>query len=158
MNTRYRIPLFVAGLALLAAILVVNTTRAKSSVTTITRVSVDSNGVQGNYWSDYPSISADGRYVAFYSLASNLVNGDTNNAWDVFIHDTQTGDTTRVSVDSNGNQGIGDEFYWWKASISADGHYVAFASAASNLVEGILLMRLIYLYIICKQQQPLASQ
>jgi len=69
------------------------------------RVSVDSNGVEGNGDSDYPSISADGRYVAFPSGATNLVAGDTNGALDVFVHDRQTGQTTRVSVDSNGVEG-----------------------------------------------------
>jgi hypothetical protein len=51
------------------------------------RVSVDSLGSQGNGYSVYPAISADGRYVAFNSGASNLVSGDTNGAWDVFVHD-----------------------------------------------------------------------
>ena len=71
-----------------------------------TRVSVDSAGGQGNDESLYdPALSADGRYVAFYSTASNLVLGDTNGAWDIFVHDRQTGSTMRVSVDSAGGQG-----------------------------------------------------
>src|SRR5258706_583306 len=98
-----------------------------------TRVSVDSNGNQGNLASVGSSISADGRYVAFGSSASNLVLGDTNNSSDVFVHDMQTGITTRVSVDSNGNQGNLDSS---GSSISADGRYVAFNSNASNLVTG----------------------
>ena len=70
-----------------------------------TRVSVASSGVQGNGDSRYPSISSDGRYVAFSSGATNLVAGDDNGAWDIFVHDRQTGTTTRVSVDSSGNEG-----------------------------------------------------
>ncbi len=60
-----------------------------------TRVSVASDGAQGNDNSRFPSISADGRYVAFYSFASNLVGGDTNGVDDIFVHDQQTGTTTR---------------------------------------------------------------
>ncbi len=51
-----------------------------------------------------------GRYVAFYSDASNLVAGDTNAVRDVFVHDTQTGITTRVSLDSTGAEGNGDSY------------------------------------------------
>jgi len=100
---------------------------------TITRVSVDSAGNQGNSGSYQPSISADGRFVAFNSRASNIVPGDTNNTLDIFVRDTLTNTTTGVSVDSAGNQGnsgSGDP------SISADGRFVAFTSAASNLVPG----------------------
>jgi|GEM_PF-1585857 len=98
-----------------------------------TRVSVASDGTQGNGDSECPSISADGRYVAFASLASNLVPGDTNGTWDVFVHDRLTGQTTRVSVASGGAQGNSGS---WCPSISADGRYVAFQSYASNLVPG----------------------
>jgi PKD repeat protein len=104
-----------------------------STTGTTTRVSVASDGSQGNDWSQGPSISADGRYVAFHSDASNLVSGDTNFAGDVFVHDRQTGQTTRVSVASDGSQGNGASGY---NSISADGRYVAFFSYASNLVSG----------------------
>lgn len=62
-----------------------------------------------------------------------MVSGDTNDADDVFVHDRQTGSMTRVSVDSAGGQGNGFSFV---SSLSADGHYVAFASRASNLVPG----------------------
>jgi hypothetical protein len=98
-----------------------------------TRVSVDSAGVQGNKISRYPSLSADGRYVAFHSSADNLVAGDTNNVWDVFVHDRITGTTTRVSVDSAGVQGNNNSA---NACVSADGRCVAFQSVASNLVAG----------------------
>ncbi len=98
------------------------------------RVSVDSNGAQGNTNSDVPSISADGRCVAFESFASNLVAGDTNGCPDIFVHDRQNGTTERVSIDSNGAQGNNDSN--WVPSISADGRYVAFQSYATNLVVG----------------------
>ncbi len=96
-------------------------------------VSVASDGTQGNSYSDEPSISADGRYVAFYSHASNLVYGDTNETWDVFVHDRVTGETTRVSVASDGTQG---NYSSEGSSISADGRFVGFLSLASNLVYG----------------------
>ena len=97
------------------------------------RVSVDSAGNQGNFRSFRPSISADGWIVAFDSQSSNLVAGDTNNRFDVFVHDRQTGVTERVSVDSAGSQGNGNSL---TSSISADGRFVAFTSFATNLVAG----------------------
>jgi Tol biopolymer transport system component len=101
---------------------------------TTTRVSVKSNETQATGGSSgLPSISADGRYVAFNSAATNLVDGDTNLATDVFVHDRLTGQTTRVSVKSDGTQGDDNS---QDASISADGRYVAFASLATNLVDG----------------------
>src|SRR6476620_6147438 len=92
---------------------------------TTARVSVDSAGIQGIADSQLPSISADGRFVAFSSDAFNLASGDTNTFRDVFVRDTLTGTTTRVSVSSGAVQGnwISD----WP-SISADGRYVAFWS------------------------------
>ncbi|MBP2235262.1 hypothetical protein J2Z31_001754 [Sinorhizobium kostiense] len=102
-------------------------------VATIQRVSVGTAGGQANGHSENPSISANGRYVAFESNASNLVAGDTNGTSDVFIFDLELGTTTRVSVDSAGGQANGQSF---KPSISADGRYVAFESDASNLVAG----------------------
>jgi len=96
-----------------------------------TRVSVSTGGGQGNSVSQYASISADGRFVAFQSNASNLVPGDTNGTTDVFVHDRQTGQTTRVSVATVGGQGSGVSE---DPSISADGRFVAFESNASNLV------------------------
>ncbi|GAB4144002.1 MAG: PD40 domain-containing protein [Candidatus Promineifilaceae bacterium] len=97
------------------------------------RVSVASDGTEGNDHSRYPAISADGRYVAFASLASNLVNDDSNGAWDIFVRDQQTGQTSRVSVASDGTEAnAGANF----PAISADGRYVAFVAAATNLVSG----------------------
>jgi len=100
---------------------------------TTTRVSVDSSGGQGNNQSFSPAISADGRYVAFTSHASNLVAGDTNNGPDVFVRDTVAGTTTRVNLGGSGGQANFDS---GEPAISGDGRYVAFYSAASNLVAG----------------------
>jgi hypothetical protein len=97
------------------------------------RVSLRSNGAQGNSWSGYSAISAGGRFVAFTAAATNLVRNDTNGFQDVFVHDRQTHVTRRVSVSSAGAQGNLDSNY---AAISADGRFIAFLSAASNLVPG----------------------
>jgi Tol biopolymer transport system component len=98
---------------------------------TTERVSVDSAGVQGNNLSKAPAISADGRFVAFRSYATNLVPGDTNQAYDIFVRDRLLGTTERVSVDSSGAQANSASDL---CSISADGRYVAFGSNANNLV------------------------
>ncbi len=92
-----------------------------------------SNGASGiSGWID---ISGDGRYVAFCSLASNLVANDTNAnlptvfGYDVFVRDLAAGTTQRVSVDSSGTQGDRDSM---ECAISDDGRYVAFTSGAQN--------------------------
>jgi Tol biopolymer transport system component len=95
------------------------------------RVSIDSAGTQAVGFSFDPAISADGRYLAFDSVATNLVADDTNGAQDVFIHDQQTGATERISVDSAGTQANDTSF---GPAISADDRYMAFASFATNLV------------------------
>ncbi len=104
---------------------------------TTERASVASNGAQGNDESGMPghrpSLSANGRYVAFQSLADNLVLGDTNGVWDVFVRDTVAGKTKRVSLTSDGAQA---DWYSRESCISADGRYVAFNSYAANLVGG----------------------
>jgi len=100
---------------------------------TTERISVSSAGAQGNYESWWPCISADGRFVAFHSPASNLAPGDTNGCYDIFVRDRLTGTTERVSVSSSGAQGDGDSC---APSISADGRFVGFVSSASNLVPG----------------------
>lgn len=94
------------------------------------RVSVRSDGAQANFGSYAPVISADGRYVAFHSSATNLVDGDTNNVSDVFLHDRATRQTHRVSHGALGQPTDGS----YSPSISADGRYVAFWSDAPNLV------------------------
>lgn len=97
-----------------------------------TRLSLATDGIQGNGASSRPVVSADGRIVAFYSDASNLVNDDTNKATDVFVHDRTTGITTRLSVASDGTQGNDNSL---NPSISDDGTLVVFGSVATNLVS-----------------------
>jgi Tol biopolymer transport system component len=98
-----------------------------------TRVSVVSGGAQGNGESVRPSISADGHKIAFHSLASNLVSGDTNAKTDIFVHDLNTGQTTRVNVAADGTQANDGAL---SPSISANGAFVAFDSGATNLIPG----------------------
>jgi Tol biopolymer transport system component len=95
------------------------------------RVSVSTAGAEANGASNGPAISADGRYIAFTSAASNLVAGDTNHSSDVFVYDRETGETRRVSVSSDGVQGTSSSS---GVAISADGRHVGFASSAPNLV------------------------
>ncbi len=99
-------------------------------------VSVSSGGVRGNGQSTGGSISDDGRYVVFTSDASNLVPGDTNSDSDVFVRDRQAGTTERVSVATDGSQGVPAKFYDVEGRISSDGRFVAFISSAGNLVSG----------------------
>lgn len=101
---------------------------------TLERASVDHSGAQANGGSFYPSLSRDGRFIVFDSLASNLVPNDSNGARDVFLRDRQTGVVHLVSVSSAGVQGSDDSFGY--PSISDDGHLVAFSSFAPNLVPG----------------------
>ena len=96
-------------------------------------VSVDNTGKQANFGSFGPEISANGRFVAFGSWATNLVVGDTNGLKDMFVHDRRTGLIERVNVDSNGIQADDHIFY---PSVSGDGRFVAFSSWATNLVIG----------------------
>lgn len=91
----------------------------------------------GNGHSRTPRLSADGRWVAFVSEASNLVAGDTNAAPDVFAFDRQSGQTQRVSVRSGGAQSQGVPLYMTRPpSVSADGQKIAFTSLAGDLVDG----------------------
>src|SRR3954470_10508555 len=94
-------------------------------------VSVSSRGAQGNGQSASPVISADGDFVAFTSLANNLVDNDTNGAFDVFVRDRQAGTTELVSVSSGGIQGNSHSV---APTMSADARYIAFSSTATNLV------------------------
>jgi len=97
----------------------------------VTLVSTDANGAQANDDSSQAALSGNGRYVAFESLAGNLVNGDTNESSDVFVKDLQTGRITRASVDYAGVQADNSSY---GARMSDDGRYVAFVSDAGNLV------------------------
>jgi len=108
---------------------------------TTTRVNISTRGAQTAHTdpdtmledSELPTISADGRYVAFLSGAGNLVDCDTNGIVDVFVRDRVRGTTTRVSVATRGAQANQRSS---EPAISANGRYVAFSSDASNLVRG----------------------
>ena len=100
---------------------------------TTERVSISSSGVQANAQCGNPSITDDGRFVAFISPADSLVAGDVSGTWDVFVRDRALATTELVSISSAGIQANGGCGF---ACISDDGRYVAFTSAASNLVSG----------------------
>lgn len=103
------------------------------------RVSVSSTGAQANSGAGFrASISAEGRYVAFVSSASNLVAGDSNAKPDIFVHDRLLHKTERVNVASNGAQSNSNSInaLMFPFQLSADGRYVTFISDASNLVAG----------------------
>ena len=100
----------------------------------ITAATVSSTGEQANYGvSSGPTLSTNGRFVAYDSDATNLVPGDTNGTADVFVHDEWTGHTERLSVASDGTQGNGLSS---QPKISGDGRFVVFKSDATNLVPG----------------------
>lgn len=101
----------------------------------VERVSLGSQGQQGNRTSYDPDISSDGRYVSFTSIASNFVKGDITFTWDVFHRDRVTGVTKCVSLDVNGSIGMPGDYGYATgfSSISADGRYVAFHSDKLNL-------------------------
>ncbi|HYG70710.1 MAG TPA: hypothetical protein VEC15_00285, partial [Actinomycetota bacterium] len=92
-------------------------------------------GAEPNDWSIQPTVSANGRYVAFHSIASNLVPGDGNDTVDIFVHDRATGGLDRATVADGGT-----EQNHWSANgnpdITADGSEVVFATDAWNLVPG----------------------
>lgn len=115
-----------------ALVLALPAPQAESAAPETDRVSVATDGQEANRSSGFPSLSADGRFIAFASRASNLVAGDENGQPDVFVHDSLNGATTLVSVSADGGSGNGPSRY---PAISADGRRVAFASWASNLVS-----------------------
>jgi Tol biopolymer transport system component len=105
----------------------------------IERISVTTAGTQATayslgFGSFKPSISADGRYVAFLSDAADLVPSDGNGQLDTFVHDRVTGVTTRVSISPTAGEDVGNVFQFITCSISADGHTVAFDTGGSSLV------------------------
>lgn len=104
-----------------------------TSVTTL--VSIGLQNTQGNGPSEEPSISGDGRFVAFVSFADNLVAGDTNGASDIFVFDRQDRQTTRVSISREGLEANADSV---SPAISGHGRYVVFVSDAGNLVANDL--------------------
>jgi Tol biopolymer transport system component len=127
------------ALMLVGALVAATGTTAVAAPGATTRVSVASDGTEGNGSSGgQPVISGDGRFVVFGSTASNLVAGDVPCApgpicVDLFAHDRETGDTEKLNIDSDGIARYG----WnYEPSVSADGHYVAFVSTAPDLVPG----------------------
>ena len=107
--------------------------RDRSNATTVL-VSVDLSGVAGGNGDSLPvELSTNGQYALFESAASDLVPGDTNNATDVFVRDLVKGTTVLVSGATNGLPGNGVSR---SAAMTPDGRYVAFVSAANNLVPG----------------------
>jgi uncharacterized repeat protein (TIGR01451 family) len=97
-------------------------------------VSVSSGGRQGDGLSSAPAISHDGRFVAFDSDATNLVQGDQNGITDVFRHDRDTGETILISVSSDGQQGDASSH---APAISADGRFVVFHANSALALEDI---------------------
>lgn len=132
---RIVVPSTAAAMLGLVAAAVVAAAPAPASAATVApavRVSVPTTSGQGNALSDFPSISADGRWVAFQSQATNLDPADTDVFWDVYLKDTQTGVLTLVST-TLGGAGKGNST---EPVISGDGSHVVFTSRSSNLVPG----------------------
>ncbi len=98
---------------------------------TVERVSVSTLGVQGNGNSNTPAISANGRYVAFESVATNLVDSDTNAKRDIFIHDRTLNTTEKISISTLGVEGNDHSYF---PTVSMNGRYIAYYSVATNLV------------------------
>ena len=100
---------------------------------TISRVSVSHTGAQARDGAGDPTISADGRYVAFLSASDDLVPGDTNDQVDVFVRDRMAGTTRRINVTPTGRQA---DRLTFQAAISGNGRSVVFSSYATTLVPG----------------------
>jgi hypothetical protein len=124
----------VAAVAIAGVVVVTATpATATAKVATTSRISVSGAGVQANHESRSATISADGRYVAFSSGASNLVRGDTNGVEDVFVRDLSAGTVVRASISSSGEQA---DAAATQPAISTDGRFVTFTSSATNLGSG----------------------
>ena len=125
----------IAALLLPSAAVLVFVTPASADpyVAATNLVSAATGGVQGDGGSSGATISADGRYIAYYSDATNLVAGDTNLSPDAFLFDAVTGTTTRISTATDGAQANSGSYL---PAISADGRYITYSSDASNLVVG----------------------
>lgn len=108
-----------------------------TQTTSLASINIQRQPTGGNGDSNNPNLSSDGRYLAFASSANNLVPNDTNGVADIFLYDLQARTTTRISLDSNGNQANGSSALGTaQSAISADGRYVVFQSVANNLVPG----------------------
>ncbi len=127
---------YFRGSSLYVIACAVTTLAPESGAQTTLRCSTSSNGVQGNKESSVPNFrgphpSADGRFVTFFSKASNLVPADTNNAYDIFVKDTLTDVTTRVSVATGGGEADAESR---DPRISPDGRFVVFGSFSRTFV------------------------
>lgn len=111
----------------------INDVFVKTATGPVRLISVGFGGGQADSASSQPVISANGRYVAFASVADNIVPGDSNSASDIFLADLETGTIRRISVSSAGRQANGPSY---NPSISADGNLISFTSEATNLVPG----------------------
>lgn len=100
------------------------------STTTTTRISLGLNGAQSDGLSSSPRLSQNGRFIAFESLATNLVVNDTGNVQDIFVYDRTSGNTVRVSISSTG---AAANNHCLHPALSGDGRFVVFVSAATNL-------------------------
>ena len=120
------LPRLVTSLGLLSA-----TAFAQEPISRIT-VRPDGSASPGVAWFSFHPIARDGRHVVFATATGDLVVGDTNGRHDIFVRDLATGVTTRVSASNGEAEANRGSFH---PSISADGRFVAFASAASNLIS-----------------------
>ena len=129
---------------IVSANLVLATLASFTSAQVVTRASVSTAGAEANYHTPMPAratclaVSADGRFVAFLSSASNLVAGDTNGVDDAFVRDLTLGTTERVSVSTSGQQALADRYGrgCFDVAISGDGRYVTFSTAGTKLIDG----------------------
>src|SRR5215216_1881255 len=133
----------LAALATAGALIVAGSAAALPVPGFTELVSQSSSGVEGDQDSELPAISADGRFVAFSSEATNLVSGDRNKNPDVFVRDRQTGTTTRVSVATGGAEANAGGT---APAISRDGRFVAFESSSDNLAPDTNFTGDIYLH------------
>ena len=119
------------------------------------RVSVLSDGSEANRASNFPSLNADGSITVFESTATNLVAEDTNGKSDIFLHNRNTAETIRVSVN---NAGVEANDACYDPAVSGNGNFVVYESYATNLVEGIKERSpRIYLYDVANKKTELVS-
>ncbi len=111
---------------------------------TVRRLNLSQQGAQTNGNSNTPAISADGRYVAFASDATNLILGDTNAFTDIFVVDTITGAIARESISTAGAQANGSSF---RPALSSDGRYLVFESSATNLIGAGTAVGVTHIYL-----------
>lgn len=129
MNARTRLRTGAAALVVTTVALATGTAHAAVDLGPPQLASATSDGVSGDGWSSGAGMSADGRYVAFASEASNLVPDDTNTKTDVFTRDLADQTMQRVSVDGQGQQLATSS---WAGSMSADGRLVLFTTEVPN--------------------------